>query len=250
MEELPVYTRDDYLTTTKPFEYLYAHKENKFEMRQLMGRMSIQAQAVGVRNLATLFKDYIETVSGTVTPGFNRTDFTGQEMELDCGGWTATDTGIYGTDKMGFEVVACYHPIMPVQRLVNVDTREHKVMLAYRLSRRWDIVIVDRNVISDSRSIIGLSKYGIMVNSETGKALVRYMADVEQLNYDLIPERYPAWGGWAGLRNMASRHMRKNWSLMERKPTALVLRASRSMGAGRPGWTARELSGQAKLPVT
>lgn len=188
MEELPVYTRDDYLTTTKPFEYLYAHKENKFEMRQLMGRMSIQAQAVGVRNLATLFKDYIETVSGTVTPGFNRTDFTGQEMELDCGGWTATDTGIYGTDKMGFEVVACYHPIMPVQRLVNVDTREHKVMLAYRLSRRWDIVIVDRNVISDSRSIIRLSKYGIMVNSETGKALVRYLADVEQLNYDLIPE--------------------------------------------------------------
>lgn len=188
MEELPVYTRDDYLTTTKPFEYLYAHKENKFEMRQLMGRMSIQAQAVGVRNLATLFKDYIETVSGTVTPGFNRTDFTGQEMELDCGGWTATDTGIYGTDKMGFEVVACYHPIMPVQRLVNVDTREHKVMLAYRLSRRWDIVIVDRNVISDSRSIIGLSKYGIMVNSETGKALVRYLADVDQLNYDLIPE--------------------------------------------------------------
>lgn len=188
MEELPVYTRDDYLTTTKPFEYLYAHKENKFEMRQLMGRMSIQAQAVGVRNLATLFKDYIETVSGTVTPGYNRTDFTGQEMELDCGGWTATDTGIYGTDKMGFEVIACYHPIMPVQRLVNVDTREHKVMLAYRLSRRWDTVIVDRNVISDSRSIIGLSKYGIMVNSETGKALVRYLADVEQLNYDLIPE--------------------------------------------------------------
>ena len=188
MDEIPAYTRDDYLTTTRPFEYLYAHKENKFEMKQLLGLMSAQAQTVGVRNLAALFKAYVETVSGPVTPGFNRTDFTGQEMELDCGGWTATDTGIYGTDKMGFEIVACYHPIMPVQRLVNVDTREHKVQLAYRLSRRWDTVIVDRNVISDSRSIIGLSKYGIMVNSETGKALVRYLADVEQLNYDLIPE--------------------------------------------------------------
>lgn len=188
MDEVPAYTRDDYLTTTKPFEYLYAHKENKFEMKQLLGRMSAQAQTVGIRNLAALFKAYMETVSGTVTPGYNKTDFTGQEMELDCGGWTASDTGIYGTDKMGFEVVACYHPIMPVQRLVNVDTREHKVMLAYRLSRRWDTVIVDRNVISDSRSIIGLSRYGIMVNSETGKALVRYLADVEQLNYDLIPE--------------------------------------------------------------
>lgn len=188
MDEVPAYTRDDYLTTTKPFEYLYAHKENKFEMKQLLGRMSAQAQTVGIRNLAALFKAYMETVSGTVTPGYNKTDFTGQEMELDCGGWSATDTGIYGTDKMGFEVTACYHPIMPVQRLVNVDTREHKVQLAYRLSRRWDTVIVDRNVISDSRSIIGLSKYGIMVNSETGKALVRYLADVEQLNYDLIPE--------------------------------------------------------------
>lgn len=188
MDEVPAYTRDDYLTTTKPFEYLYAHKENKFELKQLLGRMSAQAQTVGIRNLAALFKAYMETVSGTVTPGFNRTDFSGQEMELDCGGWTASDTGIYGTDKMGFEVVACYHPIMPVQRLVNVDTREHKVQLAYRLSRRWDTVIVDRNVISDSRSIIGLSKYGIMVNSETGKALVRYLADVEQLNYDMIPE--------------------------------------------------------------
>lgn len=188
MEDVPVYTRDDYLTTTKPFEFLYAHKENKFEMKQLLGLMSDQAKSVGIRNLAALFKAYMETVSGTITPGFNRTDFTGQEMELDCGGWTATDTGIYGTDKMGFEVVACYHPIMPVQRLINIDTGIHKVKLAFSLGRRWNSVIEERNVISDSRSIIGLSKYGVMVNSETSKPLVRYLADVEQLNYDLIPE--------------------------------------------------------------
>ena len=188
MDEIPAYTRDDYLTTTKPFEYLYAHKENKFELKQLLGIMSDQAKNVGIKNLATLFKAYMETVSGTVTPGFNRTDFTGQEMELDCGGWSASDTGIYGTDKMGFEVVACYHPIMPVQRLVNIDTGIHKVKLAFSLGKRWNSVIEDRNVISDSRSIIGLSKYGVMVNSETSKPLVRYLADVEQLNYDMIPE--------------------------------------------------------------
>lgn len=188
MGDVPNFTRDDYLTTTKPFEYLYEHRENKFEMKQLLGRMSAQAQTVGIRNLAALFKAYIETVNGAVTPGFNRTDFSGQEMELDCGGWTATDTGIYGTDKMGFEVVACYHPIMPVQRLINIDTGIHKVKLAFSLGKRWNSVIEERNVISDSRSIIGLSKYGVMVNSETSKPLVRYLADVEQLNYDLIPE--------------------------------------------------------------
>lgn len=188
MGDVPIYTRDDYLTTTKPFEYLYAHKDNKFELKQLLGVMSAQAQTVGIRNLAALFKAYIETVSGTTTPGFNRTDFTGQELELDCGSWSASDTGIYGTDKLGFEIVACYHPIMPIQRLVNVDTKVHKVMLAYRLGKRWETVIEDRSVVSDSRSVISLSKYGIMVNSETSKALVRYLADVEQLNYDLIPE--------------------------------------------------------------
>lgn len=188
MGDVPIYTRDDYLTTTKPFEYLYAHKDNKFELKQLLGVMSAQAQTVGIRNLAALFKAYMETVSGTTTPGFNRTDFTGQELELDCGSWNASDTGIYGTDKLGFEIVACYHPIMPVQRLVNVDTKVHKVMLAYRLGKRWETVIEDRSVVSDSRSVISLSKYGIMVNSETSKALVRYLADVEQLNYDLIPE--------------------------------------------------------------
>ena len=188
MGDVPIYTRDDYLTTTKPFEYLYAHKDNKFELKQLLGVMSAQAQTVGIRNLAALFKAYMETVSGTTTPVFNRTDFTGQELELDCGSWNASDTGIYGTDKLGFEVVACYHPIMPVQRLVNVDTKVHKVMLAYRLGKRWETVIEDRSVVSDSRSVISLSKYGIMVNSETSKALVRYLADVEQLNYDLIPE--------------------------------------------------------------
>lgn len=150
--------------------------------------MSAQAQTVGIRNLAALFKAYVETVSGTVAPGFNRTDFTGQSLELDCGSWSATDTGIYGTDKLGFEVVACYHPIMPVQRLINIDTGIHKVKLAFSLGRRWSTIIEDRSVISDSRSIIGLSKYGIMVNSETSKPLVRYLADVEQMNYDQIPE--------------------------------------------------------------
>ena len=188
MDDIPAYTKNDYLMTTAPFEFLYSLRDNKFEQKRALSIMSSQAREVGVRNLATMFKAYLETISGSSAPGFNRTDFTGQELELDCGGWNASDTGIYGTDKLGFEIIACYHPIMPIQRLVNVDTKEHKVQLAYRLSRRWDTVIVDRNVISDSRSIIGLSKYGIMVNSETGKALVRYLADVEQLNYDLIPE--------------------------------------------------------------
>jgi len=177
-----------YLTTTKPFEWLYTYKDNLFEQKQLLGLMSEQARGVGVRNLATLFKAYTQMVGGNTAPGYNKTDFTGQELELDCGSWEASDTGIYGVDRMGLDVVACYHPIMPVQRLINIDSGIHKVKLAFSLGRRWNYVIEDRSTVSDSRSIIGLSKYGVMVNSETSKPLVRYLADVEQLNYDQIPE--------------------------------------------------------------
>lgn len=189
MNEIPEYTKSDYLTTTTPFEWLYRYKDNQFELKQLIGIMAEQAKSVGVRNFSALFKSYMESVSGKeILSRNNVTDFTGQEFNLDCGTWNATDLGVYGFDKYGFEVTACYHPIMPIQRLVNIDTGIHKVKIAFSLGRRWNTVIEDRNIISDARSAIGLSKYGVMVNSETAKHLVKYMADLEQINYDRIPE--------------------------------------------------------------
>ena len=189
MEQIPEFSKNDFLMTTTPYEWLYSHKDNRFELKQFINRMSAQAKSVGVNNLTGLFNAYVESVKGQDTViGCNRTDFTGQEMELDCGSWEATDEGIYGTDKLGFPIVACYHPIMPVQRLVNIDSGIHKVKLAFSLGRRWSCIIEDRSTISDSRSIIKLSQYGIAVNSENAKHLVRYLSEVEQMNYDLIPE--------------------------------------------------------------
>lgn len=189
MEKLPEYTKNDFLMTTTPYEWLYAHKDNRFELKQLLSRMSAMAKSVGVGNLTALFNAYVESIKGQDTmPGGNRTDFTGQELELDCGSWDATDVGIFGTDKLGFPVTACYHPIMPVQRLVNIDSGIHKVKLAFSMGRRWSSIIEDRSTVSDSHVIIGLSRYGIAVNSENAKYLVRYLSEVEQMNYDLIPE--------------------------------------------------------------
>lgn len=191
MEQIPEFSKNDFLMTTAPYEWLYSHKDNRFVLKQFINRMSAQAKSVGVNNLTGLFNAYVASLKNQgqeSIPCGNRTDFTGQEMELDCGSWEATDEGIFGTDKVGFPVTACYHPIMPVQRLVNIDTNVHKVKLAYSLGRRWSYIIEDRSVISDSRAIIGLSRYGIAVNSENAKHLVRYLSEVEQMNYDIIPE--------------------------------------------------------------
>ena len=196
-EKIPDFVRNDYLMSTTPYEWLYQFKDNQFELRQLLNIMSERAKEVGVRNLATLFKDYIATIKGDSIIRYNRTDFTRQPMELDCGAWSAGDDGIYSVSSFGLEITACYHPIMPVERLINIDTSVHKVKLAFSLGGRWNSIIEDRSVVSDSRSIIGLSKYGIAVNSETGKHLVRYLSEVEQCNYEIIPET-PSVGrlGW------------------------------------------------------
>ena len=139
MAEIPEFTRAAYLKSTVPFEYLYQYKDNKFELKQLLNVLSEQAKAVGVRNLAALFKAYMESIGTNNVSGYNRTDFAGQALELDCGSWSASDIGVYGTDKLGFEVTACYHPILPIQRLVNIDSGIHKVKIGIFLSVGIDL---------------------------------------------------------------------------------------------------------------
>lgn len=186
---IPEYTKADYLQSTAPFEWLYQFKDNKLKMRQMTTLLSEKAKIVGVKNFAGLFKLYMETVSSK-DGGFrdNTTDFEGQELELDCGTWRADDFGITGFDKAGFEITACNHPIMPVQRLVNVDSGIEKIKLAYRKNKQWRSIIADKKTIASNNSIIQLADYGIAVNSENSKYLVKYLTDIEHLNYEKIEE--------------------------------------------------------------
>ena len=81
------------------------------------------------------------------------------------------------------------HPIMPLERLVNIESGEERLKLAYKKARVWRSIIVEKSVIASSSSILQLAANGIMVNSENAKALSTYILEMEQLNYDLIPEQ-------------------------------------------------------------
>lgn len=159
-------------------------------MKQLSNRLTEEARAVGVRNFLALFNEYLAAVkdAGSAAVGDNATDFDGQEMSLWCGSWQADDGGIRGTDRFGFEITACSHPILPVRRLKNVDTGLEKIELAFRRGRGgWERRIFDKSAISDARSIIRLADYGVDVSSDSAKHLVRYLSEVESLNYDVLP---------------------------------------------------------------
>lgn len=188
--EIPKFGKEDFLETTAPYEWLYGYRKNRLELKQLTNRLSDMAKALGIRNFPALFNEYLASLQdvGSSTAGGNCTDFDGQEKALWCGSWTADDSGIHGKDRMGFAVTACPHPIMPVRRLINIDTGLEKVELAHRRGGVWRKNIFDKSTISDARSIIRLSDHGIAVNSDNAKHLVKYLGEVESLNYEQIEE--------------------------------------------------------------
>jgi hypothetical protein len=187
---IPAWRESDYETST-PFDWLYQYKDDKFMLAQLREKIKKQAGAVGVKNFLSLWKAYLETRNSqnkSYIVGVNSTQFDGQPFELVCGDYTCDDFGVTTVDRYGFEVVVCTHPIMPVQRLINIDTGVVKIELAFKRSKRWRRIIVDKLVISSAQKIVELSGSGIEVTSENARDMVRYLSTIGSLNYDTIPE--------------------------------------------------------------
>lgn len=189
------YTLEAFLTP-EPYEKLYELFSSQFLFQAASLRMEENAKAVGFKGFRGMLKRFLDTKYAEkrqqkqIIP--NQTEFEDQPMELDCGVWESTDWGIFRETAMGGREFACAHPIMPVERLVNIDTGEVKLKLAYKRSgkdKKWSTTIVSKDMISTARSITALSAQGISVTSSTASTLVDYLNDMENLNYDIIPER-------------------------------------------------------------
>ncbi len=84
-------------------------------------------------------------------------------------------------------VLVCYHPILPVDKFENLEDGSIKIKLAFYVDNKWKYVIVDKSTISTTQSIVKLSDVGIAVNSENAKFLIKFLAEIEYLNKDIIP---------------------------------------------------------------
>lgn len=197
---IPDYTASQFYDTTEPYEFLYRYRDNKFLLKQMVQKMKAKAGAVGVKCFIALWDAYQEMMAqknGVMLA--NSTQFDGQEMELFSGEYICDENGVFITDKYGYEQTICRHPIMPVQRLCNIDSGEERLKLAYKKGRVWRSIIVEKSVIASSSSILQLAANGIMVNSENAKSLSTYLLEIEQLNYEIIPEQKSVGRlGWLG----------------------------------------------------
>ena len=187
------YTAEDFLTPA-PYELLYSYVASPFIFQTETLKMAERAKEVRFSGFKDMLRKYIDAQSAAKRRNLvpNQTEFDGQEIELNCGTWDSLDYGIFRDTPNGGRECACAHPIMPVERLVNIDTGEVKLKLAYKRSgkaKKWNTTIVDKSTISTARTITGLASQGISVTSTSASILVDYLNDMENLNYDIIPER-------------------------------------------------------------
>lgn len=144
------------------------------------------------KSFSQMFKAYQSDYNAKFKQqGSNVINFTNPPIEnLKCGKWQATDLGIRRTQLTNFEaqtIEACSHPIMPVERLINVETDMEKIKLAFYKDGRWQDIVVEKNTIASKNKILQLANRGIEVNENNAKELITYLADVIALNINEIP---------------------------------------------------------------
>lgn len=183
------YTKEDF-NTPGPYEDILAI-QNPFEQEITAAQMAEYAKSVGMTGFKNRLKLYKMSQSGKMYYTDNVTRFTGQKLELDAGQWHCDDFGV--SKRVGNnqeEIVACPHPILPVERLVNIDTGAEKLKLAFcKMDKRWREVIAEKRILASNTGILALADCGIAVTSENARALIQYLSDMENINYDLIPEK-------------------------------------------------------------
>ena len=187
-------TADTYLDT-KWLEYLafiYIDK-GKSAANIELEKFATAGSKVGFRSAKKFWNDYLEeTNAGMKDAGSDlTTEFAGQPIRLKSGNWTCDDSGITKFDyKQGY-VVACRHPIIPIERIINVDTGFEQLRLAYqRAGTNWwnKSIVAPKSLLASPNKIIELADRGISVTADNAKQLISYLQEIEDLNYKEIPE--------------------------------------------------------------
>lgn len=174
--------------TTRPYEYLY-NIPDPFVQSIKLEEMAQAAAKLGFRTFKKAYAEYKKSLKqGEARTDGKQTEFQDQPLEMNCGQWIANDAGVRIDSQYGI-IEACSHPIEPVQRLVNIDTDIEKLTIWYKRGKMVRSIVVEKSVLASPQSIIKLADRGIAVNSENAKSLIKYLSDLEAMNYSAIPEK-------------------------------------------------------------
>lgn len=175
------------------FEYIFS-MDNQIARTTLIIKLQDRARELGnARSFDRLLKAYqTEFAQKFKQRGSNTIQFTQPPIkDLKCGKWECEDTGVskstFGTGMIPQTIIACTHPILPVERLINIDTNIEKVKLAFYKDKKWQTVIAERNTLASKNKILQLANTGIEVNENNAKELITYISELIAINPETIP---------------------------------------------------------------
>lgn len=211
MKPLKEYDKDSILSE-ELFEEIF-EEEDIIKRSYMIADLSIRAKELSVKSQFDMILKAHEKALREVareekrksfnSPAGNTTEFhvpaDARYQNMQCGSWVANENGIVTYNVMGMELRASRQPILPVERLENIETGEEQIVLAFKRNYRWKEITVVKDVVASASKIVALAKYGLSVTSENAKYLVKYLNDVESLNNDDIETRQSSSKlGWHG----------------------------------------------------
>lgn len=165
------------------------HEAKRQELEEIAQRYNVKTKFNKLYNAAK--NDYKKNKkTDVIVRNNNLTNFSvlgGVENQLNCGDWIADDYGVWIHTEKG-KADASYHPIYPTRILRNSETGQYKVELEFIVRGKLRHALVDRDVIASPNKILKLANESVQVTALNAPYLVRYLADIEALNPDIIVE--------------------------------------------------------------
>ncbi len=190
-DALPDWTIEDFTGGSVPHAWVLEHGDGDvYKTMRYRDMVAQAARRFGIMNFVSQYNAYEKTHrQKPVAAESGATDYEDQPLELLTGEYLCNDeAGVVGWNAYHERVQICSHPIMPTKRMINVDTGETQLEIAYRRGGRWRYQTVPRTMLATASQIVGLAAWGVGVDSENAKALVRYFTELEGLNYAKLPE--------------------------------------------------------------
>lgn len=94
----------------------------------------------------------------------------------------------YYSQKKKIPVMVSPVPIIISKVLRNMQISTEKLELSYYKKGRWESLIVDKNIIYNSRNIVNLANKGLPITSTYGKRVVDWLYELEIVNSDNLKE--------------------------------------------------------------
>lgn len=187
------------------YDWIYKTFSTEFDREIALEAVIEYGASLGIKELRIrkLWGAYTKSKNPAINAGGNgQIEFPGSEafMSKDkpfsSGKYLCDWRGVSYMTQKGEWLQVLPHPLAPSKRIVDIETNVENLEISYcRLHNDehgnpttdgYKKIIVPRETLASAQRIIGLAKNGIAINSENAKEVVKYIAEIENINYSLL----------------------------------------------------------------